>query len=109
MDLYDVAVARKLSSGGGGGSSDFSTAEVTIINNSGGSVQCAIPFVLVDNNMIYTQMQLATGFEHTTIIPLYKSTTRICLFSKGIEVSGNITDIDGIVFEVTGDCTITIS
>ena len=31
MDLYDIAIARKLSgSGGGGGSSDFSTAEVTI-------------------------------------------------------------------------------
>ena len=35
MDLYDVAVARKLSSGGGGGSSDFSTAEVTFTSTSG--------------------------------------------------------------------------
>ena len=35
MDLYDIAVARKLSGGGGGGgSSDFSTAQVTIINES---------------------------------------------------------------------------
>ena len=33
MDLYDIAIARKLAggSGGGGGSSDFNKAEVTLI------------------------------------------------------------------------------
>lgn len=30
MNLYDIAIAKKLSGGGGGGSSDFSTAEVTL-------------------------------------------------------------------------------
>ena len=36
-DLFDIALARKLSGGGGGGggSSDFSTAEVTLINKEG--------------------------------------------------------------------------
>lgn len=35
MNLYDIAIARKLSGGGGGGgSSDFDKAIITVVNNS---------------------------------------------------------------------------
>ena len=108
MDLYDVAVARKLSSGGGGGSSDFSTAEVTITNVTRTDVACAIPFV--DN--VYEDAEVLTIIpmdeEKTYNVILYKGSAYFEIDSENITVTGDLsTEDNGII--VTGNGTITIS
>ena len=101
MDLYDVAVARKLSSGGGGGSSDFSTATMTVedaysitiasITNIGGTDY------IYPNNKIYS--------NGTYSVPLYKGHA---LMGTDAKVTGNITiiDADQGVYDINGDFTI---
>ena len=109
MDLYDVAVARKLSSGGGGGggSSDFSTAEVTI--NGSGSFQLRFALVYTSGVMdgmtdgcvvsvgTYTAILGANGALLTDYTDAITSTT------------GAIQTVDKGEYLITGDCTITIS
>ena len=122
MDLFDIAIARKLSggSGGGGGSSDFSTAEVTITNNLSHEI------ILYISNMEDDELGINSFFEvvavelQTTVIPaiLYKGKAVGCL----IDPTTNDNTIDGIYIcadgiaddgdqyvIVTGNGTITIS
>ena len=112
MDLYDVAVARKLSSGGGGGSSDFSTAEVTFINNTYDPVQVSIPFI--NGNYSYGQETdegsfVSSGTSTKSVI-VYKNGAVVGVFGKGldVQVSGSATYEEPDII-ITGDCTITIS
>ena len=116
MDLYDIAVARKLSSGGGGGgSSDFSTAEVTVINNCEQPVQFMLPMTTDEPPEVLTPHWYidsdTTGLFNAV---LYKGTTIFTLygdlqFITDISTTGSaVIDPDmGII--ITGDCTITIS
>ena len=89
MDLYDIAVARKLSSGGGGGSSDFSTAEVTFYSTSGQ----------------YSVFGQTVGADGTTItIPLLDTVmagTKAFVMTADL-YTGGITDFIG----ATGDVTV---
>lgn len=107
MDLYDVAVARKLSSGGGGGSSDFSTAEVTVIG--------AVPTIYgswLDEQSEQTiyKVSNSSGVETAYNLVLYKGVSVINFAVKGeIVLSGSIESIGNAEYIVTGDCTITIS
>ena len=106
MDLYDVAVARKLSSGGGGGggSSDFSTAEVTI---SGAYSHCYGAWALSEYECSAYSLYSETG---TFPLILYKGKGVIELNARGsISTSGAIELDEDNVYLVTGDCTITIS
>lgn len=120
-DLFDVVVARKLSSGGGG-SSDFSTATVTVAyspSSSGGGasqglkvygliniadevgVQCE-PVTIPDNN------------SKNLIVPLYKGKASLPLSTEpenvdwDLEGAYSFDDETGNTI-ITGDCTITIS
>lgn len=116
MDLYDIAIAKKLSGSGGGGSSDFSTAEVTVqITSAQPGVAIYIPTVIsspmeVISNYPYNPANSST--PQTVTVPLYKGS----LIIIGIWDSGAVTvDTSGSVqvmessFLITGDCTITIA
>ena len=108
MDLYDIAVARKLSGGsggGGGGSSDFSTAEVTVtISNN----QLYVPYVYDDEN--FTLLNAVIRESGTYNIALYKGIAFGSLYdtSAEITVTGDIEADEGD-FYITGNGTITIS
>ena len=110
MDLYDIAVARKLSSGGGGGggSSDFSTATLTFINNSDVGT-LALPFLLtVEDDQIPVGSNVYESGDYTII--LYKGVCGITVInSYDYSVSGDAIDYGDTNIDAKGDCTITIS
>ena len=130
MDLYDIAVARKLSSGGGGGGgrSDFSTAEVTIVNNTGSNLDVVGSFAvfeeafppLVPTDLYYT-MPTINMIPNESVVKnliLYKGTGRVAVQSdNNVSANANVNalypssvfNIPIKMYEVTGDCTITIS
>ena len=110
MDLYDVAVARKLSSGGGGGggSSDFSTAEVMLRNESPKSgMSIIIPIIAEDN--IELIRGINTSFGAVFNVPLFKGE---CVgYSEdagGFTYTGDITR-NGTDIIITGNGTITFT
>jgi len=124
MDLFDIAIARKLAGGsgggGGGGSSDFTTAQVTIQNTIFNKTfdVVALPFVFDEGGEsaiagVYID-QIGVGQSLTLTVPLYKG---VCAWIYGIvpsiasysySASGSITIGDGIAL-ITGDGTITVS
>ena len=112
-DLFDIAIARKLSDGGGGGSSDFSTATVTIDSQSGGLVGKLV-YGMMTPYFAYSALASAWGGDPTEIpiilyqgqIMLVKDDATLAISS----VSGNINyDSGEDLYIITGDCTITIS
>ena len=117
MDLYDVAVARKLSSGGGGGggSSDFSMATMTMINEIGASIICAY----ATDNVMGQQMDSVWTMANTSgdyDVILYKGKNMafdMDALGAGVQhtisVTGNAQVLAEVFVEITGDCTITIS
>lgn len=106
---------------GGGGSSDFSTAEVTIINQATMSLSNVPATVCYEENDLGDGVP-ATLFPSIISIPssqtgsikcaLYKGTSAIMFadYTEFVEisVSGDATYMGGMV-AVTGDCTITIT
>ena len=110
MDLFDIAVARKLSSGGGGGggSSDFSTAEVTVTVPN--EVTLIIPWAL-DEGDVHTLSNIIADVDSETInIVMYKGRADAFVWGEygSIVVTGDILEIDG-EFIITGNGTITVS
>lgn len=99
--------------GGGGGSSDFSTAEVTVVNNTGELINGS--FVCVRDTPISTVVPLNTlPFNSSTnfTVPLYKGNCawKITSGTLNISVSGDIEWNSGSrTAFITGDGTITIS
>lgn len=102
---------------GGGGSSDFTTAEVTVVNNSGyeftasGVVYCADANELGEGSpatIFYSIFSINDGESKTLKVPLYKG---MCTWDSSTftdaTASGDIT-IDWAIF-ITGNGTITIS
>ena len=113
MDLYDVAVARKLSSGGGGsgGSSDFSTATVTIVNNATGKTFDAI-FPYIEDDYMYSSTSDGWVAGDKEVV-LYKGTCEFNIIPQGanlvsVAVSGNI-EKDGGFAIIHGAGTITLT
>lgn len=129
MELFDLVVAQTLngSGGGGGGSSDFSTATVTLVNQSNESVACSVyssfgdmsyswgfpPNTLPDYvSEIYPE--IAPSSNEAVELVLYKGHSLIT-FDNGlsVEITGNIeylTDESGsALYDVTGDGTITVT
>lgn len=101
---------------GGGGSSDFSTAQVTVVNNSQSDAFNFIMAVTMTNGGISatTGLALGTPVGETEVfnVALYKGNAHIQFESDEhlvITTSGNISDLGGGNYMVTGDCTITIS
>lgn len=104
MDLFDIAVARKLSGGGGGGGdSDFSTAEVTAIMPVPRPVA---GFWIVEDELYDSAVFIGTS-THSAI--LYKG-QQVLYFGDDAPsaVSGAAEFVDANVL-VKGDCTLTFS
>jgi len=123
-DTVTAAALNKIEQGivNAGDSSDFSTAEVTIVNNADSGYGFVAPIVLEEDfsGLLGTYKK---GMHSTVegIIPESGTTTvKIALFdghayldSRYImftieSTSGNIF-VDGYTYDITGDCTITIS
>lgn len=104
----------------GGGSSDFTTAEVTLINNYEGVEISLIAPTYVDSEEISTSINYITAQPNETVTQnafLYKNScfAEIRSFELLVDpvplvtVSGNVVYEDDGFFTITGDCTITIS
>lgn len=108
----------KIEEQSGGGSSDFSTAEVTITNNSSEEVQFYIPTYMdipnygtIIQSFIWTNSEEPT-FEGEVVIPTNGQLivgSSLAQFTTGnTAVTGNAI-VEGGQLIITGDCTITIS
>lgn len=111
MDLYDIAIAKKLSSsGGGGGSSDFSTAEVTVTNNQEENALIIDELVNADVDGLSNGIALETGESKTISVVLYKDIPTYGYHNGvgNVAVTGDIVYADGEI-RVSGDGTITVT
>ena len=102
MDLYDVAIARKLSGGGGGGgSSDFSTATMTVESAYSATIATIQNFNGTDYIYPFSKMYSVGSY----VVPLYKGHT---IMMTDANVTGNITIIsaDDGIYDINGDFTI---
>lgn len=110
MDLFDIAVAKKLSgSGGGGGGGDLSTAEVKFIVSEGG-VRTNFAFIDPEYNDIEILTPSLDVGEVTYTLPLYKNGQYINIaIASGTTptLTGDIT-YDGNGFSITGNGTISV-
>ena len=101
---------------GGGGSSDFSTAEVTITNNSGNEIKFYAPFYNAEYKAIQSFMWTDTEeptINSTIIVPtsgmVFVGAEGLAQFTpQNTATTGNATVENGELV-ITGDCTITIS
>lgn len=98
-----------------GGSSDFSTAQVTIVNNTTTDVDIYMPVQFDDEEEDYSfltyEAHVVEGETLTVTTVLYKGITDAYLFNSqlfNVSVLGNV-EYDSPNFEITGDCTITIT
>lgn len=111
MDLFDIALAKKLAGGGGGGgSSDFTVATVTLVDPN--EVWAELYGAFLDGDIM--DCDCYTTDESVQLV-LYKGTAVINvqnILNAGatFTVSGNATVVGkGDHIRITGDCTITIS
>ena len=119
MDLYDVAIARKLSGGGGGGS-DFSKAEVTIIplESAGSGFSLYDPeyeeapwgyhCCHVDNGHFFAGSPNEV-FEPTTFtIYWVGDSLTLQVSTKYVSSTGDVVyNSDDNTVTITGDCSVT--
>ena len=94
---------------GGGGSSDFSTAEVTIVNNTTGEVarDLLMPIILEEEDILLIVNGLPSGI---VTVPLYKGVLSTAYVGEpdDVTVSGNA-EYDYGDITITGNCTITVT
>ena len=109
MNVFDIAIARALSSGGGGGGgdSDFSTAAMTVIGNA--PVHMATIIDMPEYGIVGSYPN-NTELESPYTIILYKGKAYIKISSDITSISGDasIDSLTGMLV-VTGDCSITIA
>lgn len=117
MNLFELAVAKKLSgSGGGGGSSDFSVANVTVINHDTSPHAIELPVLLEAGTLNPKQPAVlfiaSVGCEPGETVfkvPLYKGS---CVYqSENFPIestTGGVQYEDDYVLYITGDGTITL-
>lgn len=104
------SMATNWPEGGGGGSSDFSTAQVTVVNNTEEAFVLYFPNIFDDQISTFLDSADIDGSPVDAV--LYKDACRITYTSDdtlNISVTGNATISRKKVVIVTGDCTITIS
>lgn len=116
MDLYDIAIAKKLSSSsGGGGSSDLSTAKVTFIF-SGTKPDIDYPeTIYIQPNLdviTYANVITPLGADSVTLdVVCWKNKCEVANITDDSYISSSGSceyDSDDELIYVTGDCTITI-
>lgn len=114
MEYFDNLLGEQLTDGGGsgGGSSDFSTAEVSVENNTGELIDGRYVSV-VDTPISTVRPMNALSFNssRTYIVPLYKGSCNwVFDGTANVSVSGDIEwNSENRTAFITGDCTITIS
>lgn len=111
MSIFDMLLTKGIM---GGGSSDFTTATVTIIDNTTASVAWRISLPIIDGDILYGYLggEWATGEKQ---VVLYKNYCEGDIFvtygdagSVKVESTGGVHNEDTFV-SVTGDGTLTIS
>lgn len=109
MDLYDIAIAKKLSSsgGGGGGSSDFSTAKLTLVGAPIDPIYVPVAVEMPMEEPLYTTYPRLQGEGGTFDVVLYKGSA-ILTTIQSITISGNIQSIADNYYLITGDCTVAV-
>lgn len=117
----DIITAVKLNNieqgiaNAGGGSSDFSTASVTGVSDAFlKSAKVTGSFIFEDapgGAPPTLSCEVEIGGGDVVLFALYKGSATVRITSSyTISVSGNITDLEyDNLYEITGDCTITIS
>ena len=98
-----------------GGSSDFSTAEVTVVNNCAEGISIAVPVPSsTPMDVLLPTTYAADNSSSTITVALYKGAS-LCVFIgetsfvTDVSCTGNIQFIQGAGFLITGNGTITIS
>ena len=112
----DIITAEKLNkleqavANGGGGECDFSTAEVTVTNNTIDYVGATAPFSTIYGAMGEQACSIGTN-NFTVIVDANKGTVLHFAYpGYDIQVTGSgSVEIEGTDCFITGDCTITIS
>ena len=105
---------------GGGGSSDFSTAEVTINNESGTTIPVIYIQNVIEENALGEESPAGVinavyniGSTASIRVPLYKGGALWQigdeLLDYEISVSGSATKVSSAIYYITGNCTITLS
>lgn len=108
-------VTVNVSGGGGGGGSDFSTAQVTIVDNIGDGINLELPVLYEEGEagegapayVSAISMSYTSGVYN---VVLYKGNLLLILSQEqGVTTSGSITKLQSSAYLISGDCTITIS
>ena len=105
---------------GGGGGSDFSTADVTINNESGNTIPMIYIQSVIEENALSAESPAGVinaayniGSTASIRVPLYKGGALWQfgdeLIDYEISVSGSATKVASAIYYITGNCTITIS
>lgn len=94
-----------------GGSSDFSTAQMTIVNNGG--TECEGSCTYITTNPMFEEaldsyVWVDAGDTETFEVVLYKNKTFISFDGFNASVTGGA-ELDGDLIRITGDCTITLT
>lgn len=112
MSYFNELLGEQLGGSGGGGggdSSDFSTAEVTMINNRNDSIEMLVPMLFSEDGFsaLMVASDVAVG-ENQFTTPLYQGVAFITpLDNIGTPTITGDCEYDDH-FIVSGDCTITI-
>lgn len=117
----DIITAVKLNNieqgiaNAGGGSSDFSTATVTVVNNTNVNYTFSGAFFYSDEQIIDSELYAERNGTTTGDIIIKNNAVSALGFDsvptpdKTVAIAGNITESVAFHYEVTGDCTITVS
>ena len=96
---------------GGGGSSDFTTAEVTITNNTSNQLIFAVPYIALydEDEVLYSLAYFPANKTIALNIVLYKGSVRMVLNSGNPPSATCTGDIrgKGTAFNISGNGTIT--
>lgn len=117
MDLYDIAIAKKLSGsgGGGGGSSDFSTAEVTLVGKDGSVAGDVYLSTALEESPAASvpRVNFIANESHTYNAILYKGSAAAFVANPAAHtiesITGDAQELSPGVIVITGDCSITIA
>lgn len=107
IDVSQYATADVSVSGGGGG--DFTTAEVTIVNNTGGVANFYVPIVSAEYRM--SGYEFATEDASATVTAAMYMGTAFATFNDvvfSVSATGDA-EIDVPSIFITGDCTLTFT
>lgn len=96
----------------GGGASDFTTAEVTITNNTGSNIEMALPQVVNDahGNFLRGTIRAVGDSSHSYLIPLYKGSARGAFITENLPsavCTGDVSIGSNNGITITGNGTIT--